>query len=139
MANAAVIEYENENMAGRMLAQGTSAGYTRTFCKSASATVPSAIGSVSGRKYQSSSEDWSADAVGNSGFACLHFTIDVPQYYMYGYQARGTGDVGDTFTSTANGDLDGDGVLSTFQLVGAINSSFVVNIASHILESNPDE
>jgi type IV pilus assembly protein PilA len=139
MANAATIEYEHEHMAGATLNQGASAGFTRTFCKSASATVPPQIASVSARKYQSSWADWTVDSAINAGFACLHFTIDQPQYYMYDYRSPGSGAIGDTFTAIATGDLDGDGTLSTFQLTGAVAPSYVVHLAPSILEINPDE
>jgi prepilin-type N-terminal cleavage/methylation domain-containing protein len=139
LANAAAIQYEHENMAGSTLAPGTSAGFSRTLCKSASASVPSSGAMVAGRKYQSSTADWSTDYAGNSGFACLHFTIDQPQYYMYSYATSGSQAVGDKFTATANGDLDGDGVMSTFQLSGSINSSYAINIAPNLTEVAPEE
>ena len=36
---------------------------------------------------------------------------------------------GNTFTATAQGDLNGDGVTSTFTLLGTIGAGFVLNIA----------
>jgi type IV pilus assembly protein PilA len=139
MANAAVIAYEHENMNSPVLPTGTSSGFTRTLCNSASATIPGAKAAIAATKYQSTSADWNADAAGNSGFSCLHFTIDEPQYYMYAYTASGTSNPGDSFTATANGDLNGDGVLSTFSLTGAINTGYVINIAPNMLVVNPDE
>jgi type IV pilus assembly protein PilA len=111
----------------------------RALCKSASASVPSSIGAVAGKKYQSASSDWNADAIGNSGFACLMFSMDAPQYYQYSYVSAATGAAGDSFLATANGDLNGDGVESTFQITGSVSSSFVVNIAPNVLAVNPDE
>ncbi len=139
IANSAIIQYEHENMNSPVLSPGTSTGYTRTLCASASQPVPQAIGKVAGRKYQSTTADWNLDSAGNSGFACLHFTIDQPQYYQYMYTTSGTSNPGDSFTGTANGDLNGDGVLSTFSLTGAINSSFVINVAPNMFEANPEE
>jgi type IV pilus assembly protein PilA len=139
MANAAIMAYENEAMAGTTLPQGSSAGYSRALCKSASTSVPRAISAVAGRKYQSTSAEWSVDSTSNAGFACLHFTIDQPQYFMYSYATQGSASPGDTFTAVANGDLNGDGLLSTFQLTGLISQSYIVNIAPNILELNPDE
>jgi type II secretory pathway pseudopilin PulG len=139
MANGAVIAYEDEKMANPVMPQGTSTGLTRTLCATASLTVPAAASFIQGRKYQSSATDWSTDAVGGSGFSCLHFTIDEPQYYLYGYTTSGTSAVGDSFTATAHGDLNGDGVLSTFSLTGAISPGFVINVAPNMLEIQPDE
>ena len=139
IASAAVIAYEHENMATPVLQAGSSTGLMRTLCKSASSSVPMSIGVVSGRKYQSTLNDWNADAAGGSGFSCLHFTIDQPQYYMYNYVAAGTSQPGDSFTATANGDLNGDGVSSTFQLMGSITSAYTVAVAPNISEINPEE
>ncbi len=139
LANAAVIEYEHENMAGATLAPGTSAGFSRALCKGASLSVPSAASAIAGKKYQSSEADWGVDAAGNSGFACLHFTLDEPQYYMYSYATAGSSAVGDSFTASANGDLNGDGVMSTFSISGAINGQYVVNVAPNMVEVSPEE
>jgi type IV pilus assembly protein PilA len=139
MASAVAISYERESMATPVLTPGSSALLSRTMCKGASVPVPAAISSVQGRKYQSSFGDWNTDGAGGSGFACLHFTIDQPQYFMYSYATSGTSSPGDSFNATANGDLNGDGVPSTFQLTGAINSGFVINIAPNMLQLSPDE
>jgi type IV pilus assembly protein PilA len=139
MANGAVIAYEHENMNSPVLPMGTSTGFTRTLCNSASQTVPASIGPVQGSKYQSSVTDWNTDSAGNSGFACLHFTMDEPQYYMYGYSVSGTSNAGDSFMASANGDLNGDGVISTFGLTGKINSNFIINVAPNMLTINPEE
>jgi type IV pilus assembly protein PilA len=139
MANAVVLSYEHENMNSPVLGLGSSTGFTRTLCNKASLTVPKDPSMIKGAKYQSTSADWNTDSAGNSGFACLHFTIDQPQYYMYGYSVTGTANPGDAFTATANGDLNGDGLLSTFSLTGSINSGFVVNMAPNMLSINPDE
>jgi prepilin-type N-terminal cleavage/methylation domain-containing protein len=140
MSQAAVAFYEQEHMSGTVLPQGGAATLSRVLCASASKSVPASIGSVQGMKYQSTVSDWNTDSAGNSGFACLHFTIDQPQYYMYSYGLTGSGgSPGDSFTGTANGDLNGDGIQSTFTLSGAITPSFTVSIAPNIVETNPEE
>lgn len=139
MANSAAIAYEHENMNTPVLSQGSSTGFTRTLCASASQTVPQSISQVQGAKYQSTSADWNTDAAGNSGFACLHFTIDEPQYFLYNYTASGTSKIGDSFTAIANGDLNADGVQSTFSLTGAISPGYVINVAPNMLTINPEE
>lgn len=140
MAQASIGVYEQEHMSGTVLPQGQEATLSRALCKSVSQSVPASITQVQGRKYQSAVADWNTDSAGNSGFACLHFTIDQPQYYMYCYQLTGSGgNPGDAFTGTANGDLNGDGIQSTFSLTGAISPNFTINVAPNIQESNPEE
>jgi type IV pilus assembly protein PilA len=139
IANAAQTTYEQEHMASSVMPQGGSTTLTRVLCKGASGTVPTSSSLVKGQKYQSSPSDWNVDYAGGSGFACLEFTMDDPQYYMYSYASPGTGNPGDSFTATANGDLNGDGVMSTFQLSGVINSSMVLNVAPNLLSVSPEE
>jgi type IV pilus assembly protein PilA len=139
LAKDAAAEYEKESMTSTVLTPGTSAAFSRALCKSSSASIPSAIGSVGGKKYQSSAAEWNVDAVGNSGFACLKFSMDQPQYYMYSYQSPGTGSAGDSFVATANGDLNGDNVESTFQITGSVNTAFALNIAPNMYQSQPEE
>jgi len=102
--------------------------------------VPGSAAAIQGRKYQSSPREWAVDGPANAGFACLKFTMDAPQYYMYSYALTGTGNAaGDSFTAAAQGDLDGNGVLSLFQMTGAINASYVLNLAPNMLEVRSDE
>jgi hypothetical protein len=41
--------------------------------------------------------------------------------------------------AAAQGDLNGDGILSLFQITGTIASTNVLNIAPNMLEVRPDE
>jgi type IV pilus assembly protein PilA len=140
IAKDAAAHYEQESMSGAVLTPGSSAALSRALCGSEAGSVPGAIGSVQGKKYQSQTSDWNVGASTGVGFACLHFVMDQPQYYMYSYKSSGTtGASGDTFTATANGDLNGDGAQSTFSLAGAINSSYALNIAPNITVVNEEE
>ena len=137
-------EYEKESMTSNILAPGSSAALSRALCGTELGNPVPALTSINGKKYQSSVADWNkgSGAVGTppSGFACLKFTMDAPQYYAYSYTASGTTGVsGDSFTATANGDLNGDQVYSTFSITGSINNSFALNIAPNMLEVNPEE
>lgn len=132
--------YEMESMAGAVLAQGGTAGLSRSLCGSETGNPIPATSKIKGQKYQSSVSDWNAGASTNVGFACLKFNMDAPQYYAYSYVASGTtGAVNDSFTATANGDLNGDGVLSTFSLAGAINANYALNLAPNFVTVNPEE
>lgn len=139
MAKDAAAQFEKESMPGTVLAMGATAALSRSLCKGASLTVPTAIASVKGAKYQSDPKEWNTDAAGNSGFACLKFSMDAPQYYMYSYTSGGGGTSTSSFTAIANGDLNGDGVPSTFSLAGAVNASLALNLAPNITEINAEE
>jgi type IV pilus assembly protein PilA len=123
--------FERESMAAAVLGVGASTAVSRALCATASATVPNAIGSVAGQKYQSNQSattDWNKDAAANLGFACIKFSMQAPQYYMYGYTSDGHQEttppvMGTNFTASANGDLDGNGTQSTFQLYGSVNAT----------------
>jgi type IV pilus assembly protein PilA len=135
--------YEAESMQATVLAAGVSAGLSRALCGSEAASVP-AMTAVQGKKYQSQPSDWNVGATATGrpiGFACLKFTMDQPQYYSYGFTSSGTqGIVGNSFTATANGDLNGDGVtFSTFSVTGAIQAGYVLAIAPNMLEVLPEE
>jgi type IV pilus assembly protein PilA len=135
-------EYEKENMQSTILGTGTSANLSRALCGTEPGNPVPATTNIQGKKYQSSPGDWNKGAAATppSGFSCLKFTMDAPQYYAYSYVTSGTqGNVGDSFLATANGDLNGDGVLSTFSLTGSINGSYALNIAPNMLEVNPEE
>ena len=49
----------------------------------------------------------------------LNFSTSDPQHYSYQYDSSGEG-IGSTFTASAFGDLDCDGVISTFFRVGEV-------------------
>ncbi len=51
----------------------------------------------------------------------LDFSIADPHYYSFEYTSTGVGTAAQ-FTARANGDLDGDGSLSTFERAGALNA-----------------
>lgn len=57
----------------------------------------------------------------NEIWTALQFSVDDPHYYSYTYA---TGDEFAEFTARANGDLDCDDDLSTFEMLGIINSAY---------------
>ena len=136
--------FEKESMIGTTLAPTISAGLSRSLCVSPGASVPATAGSIKGQKYQSSQAagaDWNLDAaVAGKGFACLKFAMDAPQYYMYNFTTAAPGNVaGNTWVATAQGDLNGDTVLSTFTLNGVIQPSMTFSLAPNLVELNPEE
>ena len=119
MAKDATTAYAREGMLADILAPQASTGVVNRLCATAEATVPAAQLSIQGRKYQSAISEWNA-----VGWQCLKFSMSEPQYFMYNYVSSGTAGVaGETFNAIAQGDLNCDGNLSTFQfdcqIVGA--------------------
>ena len=58
----------------------------------------------------------------NPAWSALGFSLEYPFYYAYSASGSATG-----FTATANGDLDGDGILSTFSRSATILSGEIQN------------
>jgi type IV pilus assembly protein PilA len=142
----ATTAFERESMAGTVLAAANTTLASRALCGSATQTVPAAIASIQSKKYQSNpaaGTDWNKDTATLAGFACLQYDMTAPQYYEYNYVSNGSqtpGAIveGTAFTSTANGDLNGDNVLSTFQLLGSVVNHQLF-IAPNLVETNPEE
>jgi type IV pilus assembly protein PilA len=144
--------YEKETLGSAVMTTATSTAISRSLCASATATgiVPQGIGSVKGAKYQASQaafSDWGADATTGlsgtiqiaQGFACLKFSMSAPQYYMYNYAALNPAAAGGSFAAIANGDLNGDGTTSIFQLNGTIGNDLNLYVAPTIAETDPEE
>jgi len=78
-------------------------------------------------------EDWSADT-----WEALNFAISDPHYYAYQYESHGT-QLGATFTAYAFGDLDCDGVYSTFFRTGEVLLGNDIRGSAGLQEINPTE
>lgn len=131
--------YDRERMTAGAMNMREEREATNQLCVSAGNTVPDAKAKIQGKKYQSDPEDWDDAA----GWACLRYTMQDPQYFMYNYSADGTGAVDDGFVAIANGDLDGDGILSEYKLEGLVqkgaNDDIVLTVSPSIAEQNPEE
>jgi type IV pilus assembly protein PilA len=143
MSKDASAAYSREGMAGTVLTVGTSTAVTNALCGSALATIPASAASIQGRKYQSNPAEWNG-GTNLVGWTCLKFSMQDPQYFMYNYtQTGGVSAAGGKFDAIAQGDLNGDGVLSTFDFGGQLQSGsgagLVVTLAPTIIETNPDE
>jgi type IV pilus assembly protein PilA len=137
MAKDAKAAFERESMKSDVLKAGGVAGVSNNLCTDATASVPSGKASVAGQKYQSAPSEWAVDsATPGKGFACLRFSISDPQYFMYDY--KGTLGTAGTFAATGMGDLNGDGVTSTFSLRGEVTAGTVF-VAPNFAEDKPEE
>jgi type IV pilus assembly protein PilA len=141
MAKDASAAYSREGMAATVLALGDSTGVTNRICGKSNNTVPAASTSIQGKKYQSKPSEWSTGDQ-FTGWTCVKFSMNDPQYYMYGYGASGSAAAGDSFTASAQGDLDGNTTLSTFAMAGTIRaegSALVLVLAPNMSEAAPEE
>lgn len=115
--------------------------------------VPASLDSIKGRKYQPAASDY-ASGDKNTGWACLAFTNSMPQYYQYRYRGGSGGPVSvtlpkggsprglsaeSTWSASAQGDLDGDGVTSWFVMEGAIEADGRILMAPAIGSDQPAE
>jgi type IV pilus assembly protein PilA len=138
--------FEKESMGSAVITTSGSTSVARALCGPQTSSVPAAISSVQGKKYQSSqapTTDWSLNEATNAGFACLKFSMQAPQYYMYNYTSDGDEaavppSVGTMFTATANGDLNGDGTESTFQIYGSVVSGSLY-VSPNFYENQAEE
>lgn len=106
---------------------------TGVLCPSSRA-VPGDDAFIRGKKYQSRLAEWQGDP----GWACAKFEMSSPQSYQYWFETKGN-DV----TIVAEGDLNGDGVISKFELHGHAEPDHAggrrLVLEPHIRMTNPDE
>src|SRR5579872_1052444 len=133
IAKDAAAAVEREKGSVSIVVAGSTSNLMRSFCDSATA-VPTAV--PKGQKYQSAVGDWGGSAT--AGWTCLKFSMDEPQYYQYHYSVTSTDPTSGSFVASANGDLNGDGVLSTFSVSGSAQNG-AVSISPNIQETNPEE
>ena len=128
-------EFEKESMGGATLSPTGTAGVSRSLCAT-SVAVPTAATSIQGKKYQSSQAEGADWGTGNSttGWPCLKFSMDAPQYYMYSFATVNPSAAAGTFKAFANGDMNGDGVLSTFELDGVIQATMNFSLAPNLTD-----
>jgi type IV pilus assembly protein PilA len=107
-------------------------GSRHRLCPSASKPVPELASAIGGKMYQSSAAEWQIDKEANAGFACLQFFMDEPQRYQYAYEATDN-----SFVVRARGDLNGDGIYSTFEISGKVEGGKIILAA--MVETSPEE
>jgi type IV pilus assembly protein PilA len=97
---------------------GTGVGpFVHTFCPSATIT-PAAV--PAGQKVVVTTTAGSGTNYDQLGWKCLKFVMTDPQFYAYTYTSNAPATAGTAalYTADANGDLDGNGTQSTFELKG---------------------
>lgn len=143
IARAAVSEFVREHVASEVLSPGGLSKQVSYNLCGAAERVPSDAAKVSGKKYLPNNTPSSDFGKGdmNIGWPCLGFTMSEPIHYRYGYEVNGnyvTDGLPDApaigaegFEASAQGDLDGDGSLSTFARAGKIEGK-TINLATQL-------
>ena len=135
--------FERETVDSQILGDAiNSNAASHALCKSSANAVPVAI--PLGKKYQPSTLK-DADFDGGdalTGWKCLKFSISSPIYYQYNYKAGGgytsagmvgAPDPGATgFEASAQGDINANGVLSTFARGGTVTASGELKLATQV-------
>jgi len=125
--------WSREIMAGSVLDDAGTVAGANALCKSAE-NVPDYV--PKGVKYQSSTvkgKDYNS-GTSDTGWVCLRFQMEGPQYYQYIYTADGN----NGFDAIAKGDLNGDGTPSTFTRSAKVRLNQIV-LSPALAEVDPDE
>ncbi len=174
IGQAVSIAFYKERMSGNVLALGQSAASTLGGSKTGggskgkgavvthdpglcgdSTPVPASITQIRGKKYQPSAADYESGD-DSTGWACLDFSMEDPQYYQYQYQYLGGLSAGhpgvvlphggspkglsptSAWAAVARGDLNGNGVTSWFVLNGAIEGDVITTAPSFSVVSEDE-
>lgn len=105
----------------------------RHFPPSSRLPVPEDPLSVRGKRYQSNPMDWSA-----SPWRDLHFSIVQPQCYQYSFEADGAGATAKALV-TAQGDLDGDGMRSSYSLEIRPDQGLAAQVSKTMTKTDVEE
>ena len=105
----------------------------RHFPPPSRASVPASMDDVRGKRFQSALGDWAV-----SPWHDMDFKISRPQFYAYSFESQGSGSSASA-TAVAHGDLDGNGVSSTYSVHAAPDDSLVAKVQIGIEQVNPDE
>ena len=126
-----------EKLASTTITPGQTTKIGNCLCNNSSKVPTAAV--PKSEKYQSTTANWDGDAI--TGWVCLRFTIDQPQYYQYEYTATSgcpvasTGDI----HAFARGDLDGNGTTSVFDMMGTVQADKSVAMAPTVAITNETE
>ena len=107
-SSVAYFEHEMVDNSGRIL--------PKSFPPSTGPTPAGSPCDYPGRRYPENSKLWSDNAT----WSALMFSVDEPHYYRYTYLSEGSGKTA-RFTVRAYGDLNCNGVWSTFERLGSVD------------------
>ena len=131
---AAAFERETTQNAQVIPAGSGAAVSSHAVCLTEPGNPVRALTVVIGKADQSKTTDW-LQGTASEGFHCLKFTIRTPQTFAYSYTASGSGTGNDAFTASANGDINGNGTMSTYSLGGNVQNG-AMNLAPDTMVVN---
>jgi type II secretory pathway pseudopilin PulG len=133
IGQAAAAYYNESDSTQPAGAPESAARAMRHFPPPSRASVPPDLASIRGKRYQSNLADWSP-----SPWRELHFSIPQPQFYAYSFDSTGNGPLGSA-TATAHGDLNGDGIFSTYFLTITPDAKGTAQVSPNLERTNPEE
>ena len=133
IGQAAAADYDESDATQPAGAPESAVRAMRHFPPPSRASVPPDLAAIHGKRYQSVLADWQP-----SPWRELHFSIPQPQYYAYSFDSTGTGPQS-VATATALGDLNGDGVISTYRLTVAPDDKHNARVSTNLERINPEE
>ncbi|CAN5356793.1 hypothetical protein BH09MYX1_BH09MYX1_62330 [soil metagenome] len=110
-----------------------SAKAMRHFPASSRTSVPTDFNDVKGKRYQSGIGDWSV-----SPWLDMGFSLSTPQFYAYSFESQGSGPSA-LATAEARGDLDGNGVNSTFRVSVSPDATGTAKVDPNVVRVDPEE
>lgn len=126
--DSSVSYYEEEHAArnGQIL--------RRQFPVTVASTPPvKACDGNSSRKIEPNADAWNAGT-----WQALNFSVEDPHYFQYSYVGEGFGQPAH-FTARATGDLNCDGLSSTFERVGSVDAENNISGGAGLFSKNPLE
>ena len=132
IAQAACVFYNQSDQNQPAGTKPEAAKAMRHFPPSSRVSVPS-MDDVRGKRFQSAAGDWAV-----SPWHDMDFKLSTPQFYAYSFESQGAGPNA-TATAIAHGDLDGNGVTSTFRATAAPDDSLVAKVTGSVEQTDPDE
>ena len=136
MAKDAKGAFERESMASGVMRGGATTRVVNNLCADAAHPVPENITSVQNAKYQSRPDDWTAGPPRPWASCACGFRSAIRSITCT--TTRGPRARAGRSSRAAYGDLDADGVTSSFTLSGRVTSG-VVFVSPNFGEQNPEE
>lgn len=147
ISKGAVSAYEREKAQAEVLSPGgTGQPSSFTLCDTATNKIPLTM--PARNKINPDPAD-QVETDPEKGWTCLSFSIAQPIQFQYFYERNGNSATsglpgapaysGTYFEASAQGDLDGDGNLSTFARGGLIEPDGSLTVATEVYVNNEDE